>query len=361
MRKGKGYGLPAGVGFIINSDGQKVWHVRKMVKGKRIFKTFGTGKQSQLEARVFAEQITMAKYSSDSTVLPSITISVEEAIKEYFESIKHLSPYTIKSKKASYIRFLTYFKDFQLRNIRSTDLSRFFVNNNDYKYTSLCVLKNNISAFFKFLKSTGYISNIPTMELPVKLSYEAECAKRRKPLSKIDLEIVLERLPDIWWGNTIKIMVFTGMRFSECKNLRWQDVFDTYIFVRKSEQFSPKSLKGERRIPLHPVAKAIIEKNRENGSQYPIPGNNGNLLNNSILSAKWRPFRETISNELKIDISKCRPHDMRHTFGMFMIKGLDLPSLQRVMGHSSIKQTAYYAQQTDDIIQKEIDEKGFPF
>jgi len=354
-------GLPHGVEYTLLSDGQKSWQVRKMVKGKKVFKKFGTGKQGELEARVFAEQVHRAKFSPDETILPSITISVEQAIKEYYISIRHLAPLTRKSKQASYKRFYAYFKDYQLRHIKSSDISNFFRKQIDYKYTSLYVLRNNVSVFFKFLKSSGYISDIPELILPVNLSYETECNKRRKPLTPEHLKIVLFSLPETWWGDAVKVLVFTGMRIGELRGLRWENVFDKYIFVKASKHFKPKSAKGERRIPLHPIAKQIIEYNKERGAEYPIPNINGGQINSSILNARWKTFRIKLSEENNIDLENTRLHDLRHTFGMLMAKSLNLPYLQKVMGHSTIKQTSYYAQQTDDLVQQEIEKNGFPF
>ena len=357
----KSKGLPNGVEYILNSDDEKVWRVRKMVKGEKIFKTFGTGKKAELEARVFAEQIQHARYSQDTTLLPSITISVKEAIKEYFQSIHHLAPLTIRSKKASYDRFENYFRDFQLRKINTYDLLNLFREQEDYKFTSLYVLKNNVSAFFKFLKASGYILEIPEIKLPVNLSYESECNRRRNPLTKNNLIIVMDNLPDSWWGNAIRIIAFTGMRLGEAKGLRWENVFDDYIQIKESFYFKPKSEKGIRQIPLHPVVKEIISNNRLNKTEVPIPGLNGKQMNTSQLNNNWLRFRQRLSKEKKIDVYDTRIHDLRHTFGMLMASKLNLPLLQRILGHSNIKQTAYYAQQTDDFIQKEIKEKGFPF
>jgi integrase/recombinase XerD len=56
-----------------------------------------------------------------------------------------------------------------------------------------------------------------------------------------------------------------------------------------------------------------------------------------------------------INISKCTPHTLRHSFSVqFLRNGGDIFSLQKILGHSSLDITRHYAELADSDVEKKM-------
>ena len=74
--------------------------------------------------------------------------------------------------------------------------------------------------------------------------------------TKEELKLLIDRAPDRWWPYIV-IAIFTGMRASEIRGLRWCDVDLEDATIRVTQRAdawgkmgSPKSAAGTRDIPL---------------------------------------------------------------------------------------------------------------
>jgi integrase len=127
--------------------------------------------------------------------------------------------------------------------------------------------------------------------------------------------------------------VATGMRRGEILNLRWDDVYfkEGYIIVRDSKNYE------SRIITLHPVLKNVLLSLKGNSrSEYVFEGR-------KTIKRAWE-------NALrKSGIAHCRFHDLRHTFATRLVmNGVDLVTLQELMGHKDINMTKRYSHPTPE-------------
>lgn len=173
-----------------------------------------------------------------------------------------------------------------------------------------------------------------------------------------------------WWVPLFTFAVWTGLRNSELRFLRWQDVDlrDGVVRVVKSEVFTPKWGKG-RVIPLLPEARAALT----DGHPYPnadrSPGawvwpsphagrrmsrgrkRTGQLNRESLASA----FRQAADRAGLPEAMTM--HSLRHTFASWMVQaGMPLPDIQRLMGHRNIATTTIYAHASDDSVRRHMEE-----
>ncbi len=136
--------------------------------------------------------------------------------------------------------------------------------------------------------------------------------------------------------------LLTGMRAGEICALRWTDI-DTEsgeVTIRDSKNRRP------RVIPLDDEGTAHFRAQRRNGqSPFVFSWGDGKPFTVAQLSRAFR--RAAIASEIK----NARLHDMRHTFASDRIaRGMDLYTLSRIMGHSTLQMTAKYAHlQTDSL------------
>ncbi len=140
----------------------------------------------------------------------------------------------------------------------------------------------------------------------------------------------------------------TGMRKAELENLEWDDIDlkRRRIKIRFKLDWQPKS--GEREIPINQKLYDLLTelKTRNNSglkSNYVFPHSDG-----AKLKTKLRRQLIKIAHESGIkDLTTL--HSLRHTFASQLImKGVDLPTVQKLMGHSDIQTTMIYSHLAPD-------------
>ena len=140
----------------------------------------------------------------------------------------------------------------------------------------------------------------------------------------------------------------TGMRKSELENLQWSDVDlkRRKITIAAKEDWKPKT--GEREIPMSDTVFEVLAglKKRQNApsdTDYVFPvkseGRSHNYLRTELIKIARRAGIK--------DLTKV--HTLRHTFASHLVmSGVDLPTVQKLMGHSDIETTMIYAHLAPD-------------
>jgi len=168
-----------------------------------------------------------------------------------------------------------------------------------------------------------FVGPNPTYEV----NKEREENQKTRFLSKEEIAKLLpvcgERLYPI-----IVCALHTGMRRGEIVGLRWEniDLNVGIIFILKS-----KSGKA-REVPITPQLAEVLRsmQPRAEGEVFELP----------VVTLR-RHFAKALE---KAEIQNFRFHDLRHTFAStFVMSTGDLPALQRILGHSSLKMTQRYA------------------
>jgi integrase len=158
------------------------------------------------------------------------------------------------------------------------------------------------------------------------------------------------------WRPFILTAVFTGMRSSELRGLRWQDVdFQARaIHVRqRADEFgeigAPKSEAGTRTIPVPPIVINTLRewKVRTNhdlvfANPDGAPRSHTNIINKGLVPAMRRAGVVTAGGKAKYT----GLHSLRHFYASWLINrkedgGLGLPAkaVQERLGHGSIVMT----------------------
>jgi integrase len=145
------------------------------------------------------------------------------------------------------------------------------------------------------------------------------------------------------------ILLRTGLRRGELLALRWQDVDleQGLAHVRATTAYAPKS-RRPRAVPLDAAARAIL-KGRLDGRLGAGPFRNMTrpVVHETTLTKAWKTLATAAGLEA------LRLHDLRHAFGTHLVQdlGLDLRTVQVVMGHSSVAVTEIYARARTDSAQ----------
>lgn len=162
---------------------------------------------------------------------------------------------------------------------------------------------------------------------------------------------------DKWLYPIFYTFLNTGLRKAELENLEWSDIdFDRKkIKVAIKDDWSPKT--NEREIPISNGLYPLLEKqrNKSSGSSYVFPGKDGKRIFKNRLLRRIK----TLAKKLKLG-DNIGVHTLRHTFASHLVmKGVDLATIKRLLGHSDIETTMIYSHLTDDHVDKAVDKLTF--
>lgn len=178
---------------------------------------------------------------------------------------------------------------------------------------------------------------------------EAPRSKVLEKTSQQRLELEAEKARH---GLSVMLALYTGMRIGEICALRWQDVDleAGIIHVHRTVQRipesvdgsprtrllfgSPKSLYSERKIPLTDGLRLILKREQiRSQGEYVIAGR-GQFTEPRMV----RYHFERIIKQAGLEHMSF--HNLRHTFATrCMETGMDVTTLSRILGHSSVKMT----------------------
>ena len=143
-------------------------------------------------------------------------------------------------------------------------------------------------------------------------------------------------------ADTVLFMIYTGLRVSEMRNLKWEDINlkERHFIVTAS-----KTETGQNRtVPLIDEMIVLLHS-QERVSEYVFCGKKKGKL---AYSTYWRHFM-LLLEELEMEHTI---HDCRHTFATLMNKAKADPlALSKILGHKSFKTTAeiYIKVDNDDL------------
>ncbi|MXY34689.1 MAG: tyrosine-type recombinase/integrase [Boseongicola sp. SB0664_bin_43] len=132
-------------------------------------------------------------------------------------------------------------------------------------------------------------------------------------------------------ADIIRLLLYTGCRMSEIKNLKWSEVKADTLRLADSKT-------GSRTVYLSADARAVIKRQRKGSGRFvfPSPVNPGRPRCNHL--KLWNRVRE------RAGLSGVRLHDTRHTYAsQAVMKGVPLPVVARLLGHSHVRMTMRYA------------------
>jgi len=171
--------------------------------------------------------------------------------------------------------------------------------------------------------------------------------KRLRFLEKEEISRVLENAaPHL--RPILIVALFTGMRKSEILTLEWKN-----INIEQGVIYLLHTKNGERREVLMSdiVKKALIAVPKHPDSPYIFCHHDGKPYMN---------VRKSFDAVLKkCGIIDFKFHDLRHTFASHLVmSGIDIKTVQELMGHKSIEMTLRYSHLSPDHKRKAVDLLG---
>jgi integrase len=147
------------------------------------------------------------------------------------------------------------------------------------------------------------------------------------------------------------------LRLGELLHLQWSDIDleRRKMAIRRKDFWIPKS--GDREIPLNDGMIRLLKGMKPKkvlGQGFVFPGKDGGKM-----KTKLRKELIRIATAASIsDLTKV--HSLRHTFAsQLVMKGVDLPTVQRLLGHTDIQTTMIYSHLAPDHLVEAVNKLGF--
>jgi len=140
-------------------------------------------------------------------------------------------------------------------------------------------------------------------------------------------------------GTSFLFQVFTGLRYSDMRDLKWRDINENFI---RRKQIKTGDLVI---IPMNKWALSIVKNVPRIGNEKVIPSYS-NQVSNRILKdiAKKCGINKEIST-----------HTARHTFATVSIElGVPLIIVSKLLGHKTVKTTEIYLHLVDNLKAREM-------
>jgi len=326
------------------------YYVNYSLNGKRVRRSVG----SKREGEIYLEELKYRLFKGD------IKPSKPEIPLDYFFTM-YLNNCKIRLSRRGYERYRASLDHFII----------FFTNQCPIKYLSQ-VSRGSIQDYIQYRqkKKPKPKANTINLELTViraALNYALDRewidknpasrmkmlkttdSKKGKALSEAEVDKLLDGCDDPWFKDILLVLLNTGMRAGELRNLIWSDLNweQDIIKIQAKEFWTPKSY--SRDIPMNKMVKDVLVKLKTNSRGTFI----FNLDGKQIGPNKLRQMLIKLARKVGLDIS--RIHSLRHTFCSNLInKNIDLPTVQKLMGHSDIKTTMIYSHQSEDHIREAI-------
>ena len=242
-------------------------------------------------------------------------------------------------------------------------------------------MKSELSKLFDYALKENLISSNPARELSIHRDHFQKATKHEDN-ELIFLDSEKEAVKNLIYQEAQKkkdtvclgiLLLFnTGIRDGELNELRWGDIEDGMLHVQREyiENFDPvtnkfdgykvvdhcKSDSGDRKIPLNKEALAILQMQKEfsiaNG--YSVEKNDlifRRTKKEQVQQCNTRCYEARIKRFCRLanmNVLKSQ-HDIRRTFCTNLYyTGMPLKNIQKLMGHSSLKQTMDYIKFKED-------------
>ncbi len=252
----------------------------------------------------------------------------------YLSSEKGLSPHTVDA----YLRDIKSFQPLisSFRDAKEEDVMKFLKNLRvSHEPSSITRKLIALKVFFRFLKKEGFIDQniLQNFDSPKMWQYVPEVLSVEE-VTKLISEPDQDGFIGARDRAILEMLYGTGIRVSECCNLKLTDVNDQFVKVMGKG-------KKERIIPLGKKAKDALDHYlsfRDDACKFLFLSKNGKPIDRIAIYQRVRIYAKRSGFER--DIS---PHTLRHSFATHLLEnGADLRLIQDMLGHADIGTTDRY-------------------
>ena len=254
---------------------------------------------------------------------------------------------TLKLYKYALNSFLNIAKDKAINKVSTSDIEAWYTNHLETHTTAgaNCFLRH-LKGYFSLALKLNYIEKNPVSNV----STVKENNPFPRTLSEAEVSMLLESVT-VEWQRLIKTAIYTGCRLGELCRLMTKDVdLERRQITVDSTSENPTKARQFRVIPLPLAAIPFFTDLTKDNEGYLLKTPSGTQWQVNWVSRKFIRYARAVSLD-------CTFHDLRRTCGAWLImKGADLVTVQKILGHSSVDVTVkHYVHLLSGYIQSQAD------
>ncbi|MEG0285156.1 MAG: tyrosine recombinase XerC [Vagococcus sp.] len=245
--------------------------------------------------------------------------------------------------------------DYLLVTLQDVRIYLAYLHDREYSRNTISRKLSSLRSFYQFLMKNDLLSENPFSYVQMK--------RQQSKLPRFFYEKELNALFDSAEGNRpldyrnqaiLEVLYGTGIRVSECVNIKLQDIdFDASVVLifgkGGKERYVPFGSFAEDAIRTYLTeGRDVLMTKTTDTHSYLFVNNRGAPITDAGIQYVLKKLIEKSS--LTTDI---HPHMFRHTFATHLLNnGADLRTVQELLGHSSLSSTQIYTHVTTDTLQK---------
>lgn len=273
------------------------------------------------------------------TTTSTETFSLEDVSKKFlnFKVAQHTAPRTLQDYQKEFTKF---FKSYDSKAPIEDEVVKYFAAIPD---TSPAVYNRPyecLSCFFNYCVEHKYLESNPIKSSGLVKKKDEGNIEAASPaaIKKLLKACNKKEFTGLRNWTIINLMMDTGVRTSELVSLTDEDYNpeERYIVVKKTVAKTRTQRILYVSTSTANALNKLISVKPEGWSNYIFPSRDGNKLDTNQLARQFR----TLSAEAGVKIT---PYQLRHSFATYALEnGMDVVALQRTMGHTDIKMTTRY-------------------
>ena len=219
-----------------------------------------------------------------------------------------------------------------------------------YSRSLLSKCKAMLIQIFGYAEDNNKILKNPALRARIARVDELEASRQKDAFTPDEVDFLMKNLPDNLLGNSIRVLLISGIRVQELLALTPQDVAEDGSWIRISKAIKmvdgvptlgpPKSKKSNRVIPIPKDYQIFVRKMRQQGgSAFLWASSRPDLLYN--VKRFRMQYYKAIQNVA--GVRRLSPHCCRHTYiTRLEAGGVPLQLIARLAGHSQTGTTIGY-------------------
>ena len=247
-------------------------------------------------------------------------------------------------KKTTQIIYKTYLKDYiipslgrkKVADITPADVQAMLDKYRKLSRKTLTQTKSILSQIMKYAVSDEIIKRNPCSNVDIEIPSDRVSVRQALPAE--EYRDIISQLGNLFPDGRryLALCLFTAMRKGEVLALRWEDIDDEVIHVKRNITYphqnapvisTPKTNAGIRNIPLIPALVKFLSPMGKKGYIF-----GGNVpFRSSDFNAMWRRINKTI------DLHGATSHILRHSYLTYAVgETTDYKTVQGISGHADV-------------------------
>lgn len=267
----------------------------------------------------------------------------------YNHHCANITPTTQESYKYTLRILKSYFGKRYLTDIKAIDVEDFLhkLQNEGRSKSALAQCRGMLYQIFHKAEANDFVLKNPVRFAEKMRSREP--VKRKEAFTADEVNLLMQGLPRTRMGDTIRLMIGTGMRSQEVLALQRDCISEDGSKIQIYQ--ATNMIRGTVTVGL--------PKSRDSFRDIPVPPNLWECavnLRNTNLDYIWEVGKKGVPcnpsyfrNQFKAELEKIEgvrvltPHCCRHTFvSQMQALGVDLATIQVIAGHADLEMTKHY-------------------